>query len=174
MGKGGGHDDDDDESCEVCDALKIMKDARGMLKGPSKPATATPGTPTTTPPASITETNTSSYKIEAPPDLTEIGRSTWTLLHTIAAYYPENPSEKKKEQVGKFIQDLSEVFPCRTCAEDFQEHISTTPINIKSRNDLSLWMCEAHNHVNERLGKPAFDCSLVDQRWRYAFSNSKR
>lgn len=27
-------------------------------------------------------------------------------------------------------------------------------------------MCNAHNTVNESLGKPLFDCSQVDKRWR--------
>ena len=27
-------------------------------------------------------------------------------------------------------------------------------------------MCEMHNRVNVKLGKPEFDCSKVFQRWR--------
>ena len=27
-------------------------------------------------------------------------------------------------------------------------------------------MCELHNEVNDRLGKPQFDCDKVDERWR--------
>ena len=31
---------------------------------------------------------------------------------------------------------------------------------------LGVFVPRAHNEVNVRLGKPAFDCNLVDQRWR--------
>ena len=38
----------------------------------------------------------------------------------------------------------------------------------KSRKDLCTWLCEQHNIVNEKLGKPMFDCSMknLDKRWR--------
>ena len=31
-----------------------------------------------------------------------------------------------------------------------------------------MWLCEMHNAVNARLGKPLFTCdvSLLDKRWR--------
>jgi len=35
------------------------------------------------------------------------------------------------------------------------------------RKEFAQWMCEAHNHVNRKLGKPDFDCSKVDQRWKH-------
>lgn len=40
------------------------------------------------------------------------------------------------------------------------------PPRLDSRDEFSQWMCEMHNHVNRHLGKPEFDCSKVDQRWR--------
>jgi FAD-linked sulfhydryl oxidase len=38
----------------------------------------------------------------------------------------------------------------------------------ESRKDLSIWMCEQHNIVNEKLGKALFRCDLtnLDKRWR--------
>lgn len=46
-------------------------------------------------------------------------------------------------------------------------YLNATCFLILERYDLSLWMCQAHNHVNERLGKEPFDCKKVDERWRY-------
>lgn len=34
-----------------------------------------------------------------------------------------------------------------------------------SRRELQLWMCEAHNAVNRSIGKPTFNCALVEARW---------
>lgn len=39
-------------------------------------------------------------------------------------------------------------------------------IDTSSRYNFSQWMCRLHNDVNRKLGKPEFDCSKVDERWR--------
>ena len=40
-----------------------------------------------------------------------------------------------------------------------------SPPATENRVQFSRWMCGLHNEVNERLGKPVFDCSKVDERW---------
>eukprot|EP00388_Colpodella_angusta_P026077 GDKK01004435.1.p1 GENE.GDKK01004435.1~~GDKK01004435.1.p1 ORF type:complete len:173 (+),score=35.16 GDKK01004435.1:1-519(+) len=103
-----------------------------------------------------------------PLDRNELGRSSWDLLHTMAANYPEEPTEKQKQQMVAFIEALAVFYPCIHCAVDFQESIKISPPRAGSRAELSLWMCEQHNEVNEKLGKPLFNCSLeaLDDRWR--------
>lgn len=44
--------------------------------------------------------------------------------------------------------------------------IKSEPINATGQSALSQWLCRMHNKVNVKLGKPVFDCSKVDQRWR--------
>lgn len=53
-----------------------------------------------------------------PLDKDELGRSTWNLLHTMAATYPEKPSESQKEDIKKFFGVLSRSYPCEFCAKD--------------------------------------------------------
>ena len=38
---------------------------------------------------------------------------------------------------------------------------------LGGRKGLMRWMCEAHNDVNVKLGKPAFDCEgkSLEERW---------
>lgn len=36
---------------------------------------------------------------------------------------------------------------------------------MSSRDEFGLWMCEAHNAVNEKLGKESFDCGQWKVRW---------
>lgn len=50
-----------------------------------------------------------------------IGRSTWKLLHTIAATYPNKPSAEIQSDIQKFISLLPKVYPCEICANDFAE-----------------------------------------------------
>lgn len=50
-----------------------------------------------------------------PADVKTLGRHTWTLLHTMAAYYPEKPEPKQKESMKSFFQSFSENYPCWFC-----------------------------------------------------------
>lgn len=62
-----------------------------------------------------------------PLDRRELGEKTWSLLHTIAAYYPEEPTEEQQNAASQFFQALAILYPCRHCAEDFQENITLFP-----------------------------------------------
>lgn len=103
---------------------------------------------------------------ECPLDRETLGRYTWGLLHTIAAKYPQRPSAEDKVQMKQFIDILSNLYPCSYCAQEFRDDIQDMPPKLDSRKALSTWFCDIHNRVNERLGKPKFDCSKVDERWR--------
>ncbi len=47
----------------------------------------------------------------------------------------------------------------------FCNRLQTHPPLVQNRDCFAHWMCEMHNEVNERLGKPQFDCSKVHERW---------
>jgi len=101
-----------------------------------------------------------------PPYREELGRATWTLLHTTAAYIPERPSRTERSQLKEFMHHLSVFYPCKECAREFREILHAHPPNTHSREQFSQWMCMAHNLVNKRLGKPNFDCSHIMERWK--------
>lgn len=50
-----------------------------------------------------------------PADVETLGRHTWTLLHTMAAYYPERPSPGQQESMKSFFKSFSENYPCWFC-----------------------------------------------------------
>ena len=50
------------------------------------------------------------------------------------------------------------------CARGLAPHRADPP-RAGSREDLSQWLCRAHNAVNARLGKPMFNCVRADARW---------
>lgn len=61
---------------------------------------------------------TGRFKHGCPVDKDELGHSTWNLLHTMAAVYPEKPTESQKEDVKSFFGILSRTYPCDVCAKD--------------------------------------------------------
>ena len=107
-------------------------------------------------------------KEPCPPDVNEIGRGSWTLLHTMSVYLPENKlSEKQKSDVVNFMNIFSRIYPCSYCADDLKVDLIESPPNkVETGKDFAQWMCQLHNKVNVKLGKPTFDCSKVYERWR--------
>lgn len=114
-----------------------------------------------------TTNKVSSSGVVCPPDSRELGRSTWTFLHTTAAYLPEVPSQPQKEQFSNLLQAVSQLYPCRNCAEHLQAYMDVNPLALDSRRSISKWLCTFHNEVNQMLGKETFDCSKTDDRWKY-------
>ena len=84
----------------------------------------------------------------------------------MAAYHPEQPSPQQQRDAAAFVQALARSYPCTHCAEDFRGVVAASPPRVDTRLAFVQWMCEAHNEVNDHLGKPRFDCSRADERWR--------
>ena len=112
---------------------------------------------------------------DCPPDVEQLGRSSWTLLHTMAATYPERPSLEQRRDVALFISSFSKLYPCYWCATDFQQWMKdagNTP-RVSSRQEFGQWLCEAHNEVNRKLGKSLFDCNKWEERWRTGWKDGR-
>ncbi|KAG0657870.1 hypothetical protein C6P46_006152 [Rhodotorula mucilaginosa] len=88
----------------------------------------------------------------------ELGRASWKLLHTMAARFPEQPTENERETFKSFLHMFSRLYPCGECAAEFQQLLRKHPPQTSSRGVASMYLCHLHNLVNERLGKDEFDC----------------
>ncbi|CAH8283255.1 unnamed protein product [Eruca vesicaria subsp. sativa] len=95
----------------------------------------------------------------------DLGRATWTFLHTLAAQYPEKPTRQQKKDVKELMGILSRMYPCRECADHFKEILRSNPTQAGSQEEFSQWLCHVHNTVNRSLGKLVFPCERVDARW---------
>ncbi|XP_043708422.1 FAD-linked sulfhydryl oxidase ERV1 [Telopea speciosissima] len=95
----------------------------------------------------------------------ELGRSTWTLLHTIAAQFPDHPTRQQRRDVKELMDILSRIYPCKECADHFKQVLRASPVQAGSQAEFAQWLCHVHNVVNRSLGKPNFPCQRVDARW---------
>ena len=147
--------DKDGKPCKTCTAF------RDLVSLPTKRKQSTfppPG-----------ESQTLQQPAHCPPDVEVLGRATWTFLHTLAANYPEKPSKQQQREMSGFMGTLGRFYPCWHCADDFRSWMAKgNEPRTQSRRDFEEWMCRAHNEVNKKLGKKAFDCSeqSLNTRWR--------
>ena len=63
-----------------------------------------------------------------PPLSEELGRGSWKLLHSMAAWYPDYPTEEDQKAMQFFIAGLAKFYPCTYCATDFQTNIQDKPV----------------------------------------------
>ena len=96
----------------------------------------------------------------------DVGRATWTFLHTLAAQYPDKPSFQQKRDAKQLIDILTRMYPCGECAEHFTQVVRAHPPVVSSREEFSQWMCRVHNVVNRSIGKPEFNCRYISSRWQ--------
>ncbi|XP_072978811.1 FAD-linked sulfhydryl oxidase ERV1 [Typha angustifolia] len=101
----------------------------------------------------------------APLTKEELGRATWTLLHTIAAQFPEQPTRQQSRDAKELMAILSRLYPCRDCADHFKEVLKANPVQAGSQAEFSQWLCHVHNVVNRSIGKLIFPCQRVNARW---------
>ncbi|KAL8928585.1 MAG: hypothetical protein Q9208_001819 [Pyrenodesmia sp. 3 TL-2023] len=130
-------------------------------------------TETSTPP--VVSTASLAPPPDCPPDVEELGRGAWTLLHTISASYPPRASPTQQSEMRQFLGLFGKLYPCWVCAEDFQEWMNRkgNEPRVEGRSGLGTWMCEAHNEVNRKLGKQEFDCGKWEERWRTGWKDGR-
>ncbi|PVH94844.1 hypothetical protein DM02DRAFT_485528, partial [Periconia macrospinosa] len=151
----------DGKPCRTCSSVSSLL-ALSKSTSTSKPAAKAVTTPASLP-------------ADCPPDVEQLGRSSWTLLHSITGTYPTNPSPTLQAETRSFISTFAKLYPCWHCAGDFQEWMrrdGNAP-RVSSREEFGRWMCEAHNAVNVKLGKPEFDCGRWEERWRTGWKDGR-
>ena len=95
----------------------------------------------------------------------EIGRNTWSLLHSIAASYPNEPSEEDKKHIANFLFGLANLFPCKICGTHLLKMLKKEGVHADSREELVNYICKIHNIVNKVLEKPTFNCKKAFDFW---------
>lgn len=148
--------------CRTCNDVASLFAMAGK-KGSTTNSSTAPSTPATTP----------ILPADCPPDVEALGRSSWTLLHSITATYPATPTPQLQSETKTFLSTFGKLYPCWVCAEDFQDWMTKHTPRVSSREEFGTWMCEAHNAVNVKLGKQTFDCNRWEERWRTGWKDGR-
>lgn len=88
------------------------------------------------------------------------GPPAWQFLHTVTFGYPDEPDEEIKEDFWQFFRSLQEVLPCANCRRHYRKKLRqaeglrhTLRDPFSSRRQLSQWVVELHNAVNQQNHK---------------------
>lgn len=84
------------------------------------------------------------------------GPKGWFFLHSIALNYPQNPTNRDKQNYKIFFESLQHVLPCQQCAIHYSNNIKNNPIDDFLNDNISInkWLVNIHNIVNKLNDKP--------------------
>jgi FAD-linked sulfhydryl oxidase len=88
--------------------------------------------------------------------------------------FPDKPTDSDRQLLLRFFNDFSQLYPCGECASHFQKLLKELPPQTSSRMASALWLCAAHNKVNERLGKAEFPCDKLDETYDCGCGDDKK
>ncbi|KAK8316556.1 hypothetical protein V6Z11_A13G048600 [Gossypium hirsutum] len=113
------------------------------------------------------QTHIANFKPVAPVTKEELGRATWTFLHTLAAQYPERPTRQQKKDVKQLMSILSRMYPCNECADHFKEVLRANPVQAGSHEEFSQWLSCAQFDIGhfQQPWQSGIPCERVDARW---------
>jgi len=102
------------------------------------------------------------------------GPSMWFTFHNSTLTYPKNPTSFIKSGMKQLLQNIHLMIGCLTCKEHFYTFMRDIDLEwaVSSRDNLFEFWVNAHNYVNERLGKSIM--SLTDAKYLYGFDNPSK
>ncbi|KAF3492181.1 FAD-linked sulfhydryl oxidase ALR [Arthroderma uncinatum] len=173
--------DKDGKPCRTCTSIADWRALTKMKTGAPKSTSSDTTSTTNTSSTSLSSPGNASVASDipggCPADVETLGRSTWTLLHTMAATYPTTASPQQQSEMGQFMTLFSKLYPCWACADDLRTWMNhpsgANKPKLGGRADFGNWMCVAHNEVNRKLGKKEFDCSKWEERWRTGWKDGR-
>ena len=93
------------------------------------------------------------------------GAAAWQTMHHRASLYPDSPTDKERERMKTFLYESmrSVALLCKSCQNDIKNYLKSHPIipALASKKAISKYLCEFHNHVNEKTGKDIHNCHTI-------------
>jgi hypothetical protein len=94
------------------------------------------------------------------------GNAAWRNMHHRASLYSDNnPTPKERERMKYFLyESMNSVAQlCKNCKKDIKDYLRKHPLDsaLGGKRQLSRYLCEFHNHVNEKTGKEIHNCHNI-------------
>lgn len=105
------------------------------------------------------------------------GPCAWNYLHNASYAYPHTPTEEDKYDMHQFLLYFTKVIPCKACRDDFTSYLQrvvskgTRSKMFSSKTAMVRFSVDAHNYVNQKLGKRIFSYEEVDDLYLRPQSN---
>ena len=93
----------------------------------------------------------------------KLGISTWALLHSVAAIYPNYPNKTEMQSLKDFFDGLMYFYPSKS--ELMKQIIKENPLGQSNREELVYYICQIHNILNKKIGKKKFMCKEAFNVW---------
>lgn len=85
------------------------------------------------------------------------GRPLWIFIHTFCEKIKADIFTQKREKILSLIYSLLQSLPCSTCQKDTNKYLKKHNLHhVKTKEQCIQFMCDFHNHVNMKLGKPTY------------------
>jgi len=83
------------------------------------------------------------------------GPGGWIFLHSMAANYPNNPTDFDKQRYSQFFNSVGNMLPCRYCRESYKTYMKYLPIEsfLNDREGVHYWLYRLHNLINDKIFK---------------------
>ena len=96
------------------------------------------------------------------------GPSAWNTLHAFAHTSPLAFTDEDRTDWEVFLYAFARRLPCPRCREHFEAHLDAHlhACSLSGRQDLVVFLHEAHNAVSARLGKRTW--TLNAHMWAYS------
>lgn len=86
----------------------------------------------------------------------------WTILHMMTGSFPEDIPPNLVKKWNAFLILFGQFYPCKLCSTHFLKMLKEVgPFEGTKKEELMVYLCNMHNIVNKRLGKPHHDCKNV-------------
>ena len=101
------------------------------------------------------------------------GPCTWESMHHFAIAYSCRPTPTQQEWAIRWLLATAHMLPCVECKNHFLDLLEQFPPDVTDSCSFQTWMFEAHNMVNQRLGKPVFSLAQYHRKYGRAISIHK-
>ena len=92
------------------------------------------------------------------------GRYTWIFFHTLAEKIKDEQFYQSKNMICSMIFNLCSCLPCPTCKDHAMQTFRKKNIfNVRSKEELKLFLYQFHNTVSYKKGMHIPDISILEQ-----------